>query len=228
MVSRPSVSASPEVQEASPTGLAETLRARTKPLHAAAERSGIIRELLAGAASREEYTLLLRNLLPVYRALESGLDRHLASRGFRELTWRGLYRANAIESDLVGLSGRHWHESLALLPEGNCYALSVAEASNGSGLRLMAHAYVRYLGDLSGGQILKRLLTKSLGLEASVLSYYEFADVEDIAAFKIQFRNAIDRAAIEVGEVASVIDEAMTAFRLNIALSEAVFAASRF
>jgi heme oxygenase (biliverdin-producing, ferredoxin) len=226
MARRPFASASSDEQDAEPVGLAETLRTQTKPLHTAAERSGIIRELLAGTASRQGYALLLRNLLPVYRALESGLDRHLNSRGFRELRWPALYRATAIESDLVGLSGQSWCERLPLLSEANCYARRVTEAANGSGARLMAHAYVRYLGDLSGGQILKRLLIRSLSLEESSLAYYEFSDVEDIATFKTQFRNTIDRAATEIGEVASVIDEAVTAFGLNIAVSEAVFAIS--
>jgi heme oxygenase len=36
------------------------------------------------------------------------------------------------------------------------------KAAEGDGTRLIAHAYTRYLGDLSGGQILQRLLARSL------------------------------------------------------------------
>ncbi len=41
--------------------------------------------------------------------------------------------------------------------------------------RLLAHAYVRYLGDLSGGQFIKRRLVKAYGLEDGAgVSFYEF------------------------------------------------------
>ncbi len=52
---------------------------RTKTLHVEAERTGIIRDLLRGEASREGYILLLRNLLPAYREMEQGLERHRGS-----------------------------------------------------------------------------------------------------------------------------------------------------
>ena len=54
---------------------------RTKALHVEAERSGIIRELLRGSATRDGYILLLRNLLPAYQAMEKGLARHIKTPG---------------------------------------------------------------------------------------------------------------------------------------------------
>lgn len=40
---------------------------------------------------------------------------------------------------------------------------------------LLAHAYVRYLGDLSGGQFIKRRIAKAYGLEDRAgLSFYDF------------------------------------------------------
>ena len=42
--------------------------------------------------------------------------------------------------------------------------------------RLLAHAYVRYLGDLSGGQFIRRRICKAYGLEEGVggVSFYDF------------------------------------------------------
>ena len=62
-----------------PASLVTALYLRTKTLHVEAERTGIIRDLLRGEASREGYILLLRNLLPAYLAMEHGLERHRRS-----------------------------------------------------------------------------------------------------------------------------------------------------
>jgi heme oxygenase (biliverdin-producing, ferredoxin) len=219
------VSHLPESLNSEPLRLADLLRDRTRSLHVAAERSGILRELLRGGGTRAGYVLLLRNLLPAYQQLERGLERHADTPVVGLLAKPFLYRAAAIEADLKELSGPRWCE-LVFLPEGENYAACVAAAGEGDGIRLIAHAYLRYLGDLNGGQILKRLLSRSLGLENKALSFYDFPEVADIAECKNEFRADLDRCADAIGDAFPVIEEAENAFRLNIALSEAVLDAA--
>ena len=85
-------------------------------------------------------------------------------------------------------------------------------------------AAVRTLGDLSGGQIVGDLLRRSLGLPEEALSFYRFSAIADIAAYKTDYRQALDAAGAEIADPAAVVAEAALAFRLNIALSEAVAA----
>jgi heme oxygenase (biliverdin-producing, ferredoxin) len=219
---RKSIHASAARPDLAQSGLSERLREATRSLHVQAERSGIIGELLRGGGSRKSYALLLRNLVPAYRRMEQGLDRHTNSPSVGSLARRELYRAPALESDLDELAGTGWRETLALLPAGERYARRVEAASEGDGVRLVAHAYLRYLGDLSGGQIMKRLLAKSLGLDAAMLTFYDFPGIPDVAAFKTEFRSSLDEAVIESTDIADVIDEAEAGFRLTIEVSEAV------
>jgi heme oxygenase len=174
-----------------------------------------------GRGQRVGYVLLLRNLLPAYRALEQGLEHHGASPVFAGLAWPALFRASALERDLDVLAGPDWPRTIELLPEGKRYADVVTAASIGAGHGLLAHAYTRYLGDLSGGQVIGRLLGRSLGMTEEALSFYRFAAIEDPDAFKREFRRALDAAGPLV-DGASVVEEAVTAFELNIALSEAI------
>ena len=111
----------------SPDGVVTSLYLRTKTLHVEAERTGIIRDLLRGEASREGYALLLRNLLPAYQAMEQGLERHLRSPGVGVLAQYRLDRAPAIESDLLALCGARWSLDLPLLAAGDLYAQRVAK-----------------------------------------------------------------------------------------------------
>lgn len=202
-------------------GLAEALRSATQRLHVQAERTGLVGELLRGRGSRAGYAHLLRNLLPAYQALERGLEHHRGRHGVGRLARPELYRSEAMAADLAALLGDSW-AAAPLLPAGARYARTVARAAAGDGFRLIAHAYVRYLGDLSGGQILKRLLQRSLGLEAGMLTLYDFPAIPDAAAYKDDLRAAIDAAGREIAEPAAVIDEARLAFCCNIELSLAL------
>jgi heme oxygenase len=205
-----------------PVSVVTALYLRTKSLHVEAERSGIIRELLRGRATRDGYILLLRNLLPAYQAMEQGLAGHLETPGIGALARYRLDRAPAIESDLVALYGKAWRRDVPLLPAGDNYARRIREAAKGNGARLIAHAYTRYLGDLSGGLILQRLLARSLDLGPAELSFYDFPKYPDLAALKSAYREALDRAGGLTGDPAAVIEEGALAFTLNIDLSCAI------
>jgi len=184
--------------------------------------SGIIGELLRGRATRDGYILLLRNLLPAYQAMEQGLAGHLETPGIGALARYRLDRAPAIESDLVVLCGAAWHREIPLLPAGDNYARRIKEAAQGDGSGLIAHAYTRYLGDLSGGLILQRLLMRSLELRATELSFYDFPKYPDLAALKSSYREALDRAGRLAGDPKTVVEEGALAFTSNIDLSCAV------
>jgi heme oxygenase len=202
-------------------GLSDMLREATKALHVEAERSGAIGQLLRGGGTREAYTLLLRNLSPAYRAMEEGLVRHANLPALRAVVRQELFRTAALESDIERLAGPGWRRSLPLLPAGERYVERVSAAANVSG-RLVAYAYLRYLGDLSGGQIMKRLLARSLGLGADALAFYDFPAIADLSMFKSEYREAIDGTVVEGVNPVEVVDEAIVGFRLTIELSESV------
>jgi heme oxygenase len=198
------------------------MRELTHGLHAQAERSGIINDILRNKASRYGYALLLRNLLPAYRQLEAGLEAHRRSPAVGTIARREIYRAPALASDLAAIFGTGWESALPLLPAGEQYARRVAAAAQGDGIQLIAHAYTRYFGDLSGGKVLKVILARSLGLRPQELAFYDFPKIIEIDRFKQDYRRAIDDCAVLIADSGMVVCEAMTAFELNIAVSEAV------
>ncbi len=207
---------------ATPASVVTALYLGTKTLHTEAERSGVIRDMLRGEASRDGYVMLLRNLAPAYRALEDGLERHIATPGLGKLAVYRLNRASALEADLTALAGPSWATQIPLLPEGEAYRARIADAATGDGNLLIAHAYTRYLGDLSGGLILQRLLAKSLALTPQQLSFYDFPQFDDPAALKSGYRQALDCAGSLASHPDAVIAEGNVAFALNIALSCAI------
>lgn len=205
--------------------LVTRLRARTRDLHREAERSGILRELLHRRASRAGYALLLRNLHPVYAAMEGALILHRNAPGVRRIPL-GLGRMHAIESDLRALAGQDWETTLPLLKEAAGYAVRIVTSVQRLPGALIAHAYVRYLGDLSGGQVLKRLLAEAPGLAADELSFYDFGGEVDAESRTAAYLGAIEAAGRELEpRMEEIVEESAEAFRWNIRVSEAVFEA---
>lgn len=181
----------------------DAIKAATWALHTKAERSGIIADIIAGRANQYGVALLWRNLLPVYQALDRSAFGHPA-----------LARSDAIEADLRLLAPG---VDVPLLPEAAAYADRVRAAGDG----LVAHAYVRYLGDLNGGRIMKHRLAACLGVMAAKVTFHDYPALADPGAFVRSYRSALDLAVQAVPHELAA-GEALVAFEMNIALSQAV------
>ena len=203
-------------------GLAARLRAETEAVHIEAERSGYIQEILKRRASLEGYALFLGNLLPAYETLERAIRDHADHPALDHFSWPKLFRSEAIRADMSALAGPDFSETLTLLPAGSAYVGRIDEVSALDPVRLIGHAYVRYVGDLSGGQIVKSLLEKAPGLAPEMLQFYDFPDIADAEAYKDGFRLALDQAGSTEAVSDAIVEEALLAFRLNIDLSLSV------
>ncbi|MFT4276533.1 MAG: biliverdin-producing heme oxygenase [Rhodopseudomonas sp.] len=208
-----------EAAERGADSVVTALYVRTRQLHLEAEKSGILAKILHGTAGRDGYTLLLRNLHPTYQAIEAGIERHRDNPILSPLAAYSLARTPAIESDLKALAGADWRERLPVLPSAAAYAERIVQVSQGDGSLLIAHAYTRYLGDLNGGQIVRRLLEKTMQLGADELAHYDFSAIGDPATLKTDYRDALERAGAAAPDPAAIIEEGAVAFTYNIALS---------
>jgi len=85
---------------------------------------------------------------------------------------------------------------------------------------LVAHLYTRYLGDLSGGQILKRCICKAMptGGGGEGVAFYDFDAVDDAKAFKRTYRAQLDTLALGGARSRAIVEEANQAFAFNGAI----------
>ncbi|MGE0329403.1 MAG: heme oxygenase (biliverdin-producing) [Ramlibacter sp.] len=204
-------------------GLAGRLRAETQTLHTQVERSPFMAALIKGRVGLQGYSLLLRNLYPLYVELEAGLDRHARLPALAPLYQPRLFRAQAIARDLQALCGAGWEAGLAVLAPAERYRQRLHELARSRPALLAAHAYVRYLGDLSGGQLLSGIVSRSLQLPPGQgRSFYDFGDQAQVAALAAAFRAGLDAVAADDDAAQALVDEAKTAFALHAQLFEAL------
>ena len=197
--------------------LSEHLRTATAQAHRDAERSPFVQLFTSGRLDRATHAAHLRALHDLYAALEEGLEAFRDDPRLGAFHLPELWRQTSLEADLAYLLGPAWraHDPV---PSARAYAARLRALPAAAAHRLVAHAYVRYLGDLSGGLVLRRLAAAQLGLDGDGLRFYEFPSVPDPAAYKREFRRRLDAFPLAAGEAADLVDEARVAFALNAAI----------
>lgn len=181
--------------------LSARLRQATGALHREVEGSALIAQLLRGRLERADYCALLRNLHPVYEALEARLVTAALPDG---VTDPRLARRAALEADLAALHGADWR----VLPVADAALAYQARLRTLDEPLLLAHAYVRYLGDLAGGQMLGRIVEKAYG---AGVAFYRFPEPGP-AQLALRFRQALDALELPEATLQTVIDEACAGF----------------
>jgi heme oxygenase len=93
---------------------------------------------------------------------------------------------------------------------------------------LIGHHYTRYIGDLSGGQILKGIAEKALTLpEGEGLHFYDFDKIEDAKEYKNEYRASLDALELDQSQIDAIIAEANYAFKLNMNMFDEIQGSAR-
>ncbi|MBM2887202.1 heme oxygenase (biliverdin-producing) [Leptospira interrogans] len=196
--------------------LATILREGTSEEHKAAESSAFIRCFMKGILEKGTYARHLEAFYYVYESMEEELERNKNNLVLKSIYFPELYRKNALLEDLQFFYGT-WkpndHQPSVATQD---YVKRIRKISETQPELLAAHSYVRYLGDLSGGQILKKVAVRALNLpEGKGISFYEFPMIQDINGFKQNYRTALDSLPVNDSEKQSILAESKQVFLLN-------------
>ncbi|WP_181771991.1 biliverdin-producing heme oxygenase [Amycolatopsis pittospori] len=193
------------------------LRASTLPAHERANHSVYMNALLGGELTLEGYTRLAIQYYFIYQAIEQAGDKLVKDPVAGKFVFEELRRLPSLERDLEHLVGPDWRETVRPLPSTERYARRVAEASDWSG-GFVAHHYTRYLGDIAGGQVIRRLLERKYGVSEAGSLFYHFDQLGSAPKFRDNYREQLNSAPWNDDERARLIDEAIVAFECNIAV----------
>ena len=191
----------------------------TKASHTMAENTGFVKNFLAGMVNEESYRGLIANFYFVYRALEEEVAKNKDNPVLGPVAFDELKRCPSLAKDCEYFYGPQWRDIIA--PTDGCqnYINRIREVDPEL---LVGHHYTRYLGDLSGGQILKNIAQKALNLKDGGLAFYEFDEIPDGKEFKTKYRAAMDNLPIDESQKDAIVDEANIAFKLNMKMFEEI------
>lgn len=203
------------------TQLSAELRDATADAHADAEGSTFITQLMDGSLNTSAFVLFTVQLHVIYEAFEQALHAHYRDHPLLEgLDDRRLDRRAAIRADLEhlhpGFEDAIADGRLPIVPATNRYVEVLADEHTVE--RIVANHYVRYLGDLSGGQAIARLVARNYDVAPEGLGFYDFPGIEKLKVYKDQYRSALDNLEVDDVTRAALVAAAVEAFHLNRAV----------
>ncbi|MFF4573710.1 heme oxygenase (biliverdin-producing) [Streptomyces sp. NPDC001410] len=200
------------------------IRTASHEQHVEAETSTFMSDLLGGRLGVTAYARYTEQLWFVYEALESAAERLAADPVAGPFVRPELFRLAALERDLAHLRGSGWRAGLSALPATRAYADRVRECAERWPGGYVAHHYTRYLGDLSGGQIIRDRAEKAWGFarKGDGVRFYVFEEIRNPAAFKRDYRDLLDGVTADDLEKQRIVAECKKAFALNTAVFRAL------
>ena len=196
----------------------QALRERTWSGHGESEGAGFMADLMNGKGSRDDYISLVAQHFFIYEAIEAAAERMKNDPVAAAFISSKLTRLPAIEADLRFLIGEDWREQIAPLPTTARYVARINEVAATWNGGFVAHHYTRYLGDLSGGQVIRSLMQRQYGFETNGVGFYLFSDIAKPREFKVTYRAQLDSVPWSDAERERVIDEVLIAYRFNTEL----------
>ncbi|PSB00793.1 heme oxygenase (biliverdin-producing) [Merismopedia glauca] len=195
------------------------LREGTKHSHTMAENTAFMKCFLKGVIEPSFFRKLLANLYFVYSALEAELQRHQNHPIVGSVYFPQLNRQESLAQDLAYYYGENWQQEIAPSEATQLYIDRIRDIANTQPELLIAHAYTRYLGDLSGGQMLGNIVRSAMDLPpdrgTAMYKFEEIPTPQAIREFKERYRHALDSLPIDELTVQKIVDEANYAFSLN-------------
>ena len=199
--------------------LAGQLREGTKKSHTMAENTGFVACFLKGVVEKKSYRKLISDLYFVYKAMEEEIERLVAEEHpiIKPIGFKELFRKNTLEKDLKYYYGENWINLIQISQSATNYVNRIKFVAKESPELLVGHHYTRYIGDLSGGQILKKIAKKALNIEGNEgLDFYEFAMIDDEKKFKKSYSETLNSLPINQDIANQIIEEANQAFTYNM------------
>lgn len=214
------LSAEPMEARVTVTPFSAQIRTATHAQHTEAEESAFMGDMLGGQLGVQAYARYTEQLWFVYRALEDAADLLADDPVAGPFIRPELMRVAELERDLAHLGGPGWRAATSALPATAAYADRIRDVGRTWPAGYVAHHYTRYLGDLSGGQVIRGVAERTWGFErkGDGVRFYVFDSIANPAAFKREYRELLDALPVDEVERQRVVEECRRAFALNTAL----------
>lgn len=204
-----------------PKPFSQVIREASWGDHSDSEGAKFMEDIMRGVATKQDYIDLSVQHYFMYVALEEAAEQLSSNPAHEALHPADLARISSLEADLEFLIGADWRESISAVPATEAYVARIHEVgAEGWIPGIIAHHYTRYLGDLSGGQIISRRVSKQHEFTGEGVSFYNFEGLGDLNEFKNSYRSGLDALgeSLDEAEQLRMVEEVRKAYAFNTAV----------
>lgn len=197
--------------------IAMMLREGTADKHQETEKVPYLRAIFRGGLDPQTYTYQLESMLYVYKEMEELFRLKKDNPVLAKVYFPELFRTKALEEDIKFFQTKFQTKIRGTISSATQkYIDHIKSVAETKPELLVAQSYVRYLGDLSGGQAIKKVIAKTFQLEGNDgTAFYEFPEIQDHMAFKGIYRTAMDTLPLDETQKMALLEEAKITFDLN-------------
>ena len=174
-------------------------------------------KLLVALTDAKLYGLVLKDFYYVFQAIEDSLEVYQCQDeefilALRNPRW---YRASQLAQDVTFFLGPDWRKQNPPSPAAVKYVDRINYVMEKEPVLIFAHAQTMFMAALAGGQILKKIVRKGLGLTGSDgLLFFEFPD-DNVVSVKADIRSSVNGLKMEKKMIDRVVAEKELIFQLN-------------
>lgn len=187
--------------------ITQTMHAQTREIHKQTERSPFTEKLRKGTLPEECYVRQLTDQYAVYSTLEEAMRKKYYIPGMSQVYVESLCRAPYLAKDIQSFAQPEYPLSDA----AKAYVAHLKKLASHQPNLLLAHAYVLYGGNLSGGFVIKKWVEKIFPGKAEFYNFDKF--INEDGQSKDGWKKNIDAMPLTAHERALMSEEAAQAFR---------------
>jgi heme oxygenase len=209
-------------QRAEQGTLSELLREGTSVNHREAERRPFMRVFFKGETPPEAYAEWMMRQWFIYDVLERTGEQLATHPVVGVMHTPALYRTAALARDLEVLVGAGWRANATPSPVTQSYVERIAWCANEFPPGWVAHQWLRYLGNVGGQEILRRLAVKINGFDPDGpgMDFFRYDALGEARAFFGDFHARMNSMPLDADTVRRVVAEGDLGFRLNMELTD--------
>lgn len=194
----------------------EEMRVKSQAIHDKSDKL-VNLKLAIALTNNKLYGEVIRDFYTIFVAIEEQVEKHKENQYINHIWLPELTRKSAFEQDLEFFLGAGWRENGKPSQAALDYAAHICTATDEEPELLLAYIHTMYLAILSGGYILKKLITNSLGIsgEDGGVAGLEIPPGATRAQLKHHIKSSIDQMDLDPDLKERIVQEKISIFRRN-------------
>jgi len=197
--------------------LRSMMRDATKDLHTVAHNLFELK-LIKKKMSKDVYKVYVTALYYLYAALEEEIERHKDNIHIAPIYFEELKRGSGIEQDMVYFFGNDWKQQITCPKSVHEYVTHLRKLGAERPELLVAHSYVRYFGDMSGGKVIGKIIKRFYNLpdDGQGFAFYDFSNIANVKSFETLYSSRLEEIPLTNALRKDMVEESILSFNYNI------------